>query len=35
MRCTLQVLVREFGDRMKLVLSQDVTERERNEVDAP
>jgi two-component system, OmpR family, phosphate regulon sensor histidine kinase PhoR len=31
MRCTLQVLVREFGDRMKLVLSQDVTERERNE----
>ncbi len=31
MRSTLQVLVRGFGDRMKLVLSQDVTERERNE----
>ena len=31
MRGTLQVMVREFGDGMKLVLSQDVTERERNE----
>jgi two-component system phosphate regulon sensor histidine kinase PhoR len=30
-RGTLQVLVRRFGEGMKLVLSQDVTERERNE----
>lgn len=31
MRGTLLVLIRSFGDGMKLVLSQDVTERERNE----
>jgi two-component system phosphate regulon sensor histidine kinase PhoR len=30
-RSTLSVLVRPFGDGMKLVLSQDVTERERND----
>ena len=30
-RGTVQVLIRNFGDGMKLVLSQDVTERERNE----
>ena len=30
-RSTLSVLIRTFGDDMKLVLSQDVTERERNE----
>ncbi len=31
LRGTLLVNIREFGDGMKLVLSQDVTERERNE----
>ena len=31
LRGTLQVIIREFGDGMKLVLSQDVTERERND----
>jgi two-component system, OmpR family, phosphate regulon sensor histidine kinase PhoR len=30
-RSTLSVVVRPFGDGMKLVLSQDVTERERND----
>jgi two-component system phosphate regulon sensor histidine kinase PhoR len=30
-RSTLSVLVRPYGDGMKLVLSQDITERERNE----
>lgn len=30
-RGTLQVLIRSFGEGMKLVLSQDITERERNE----
>ncbi len=30
-RGTLLVIIRHFGDGMKLVLSQDVTERERNE----
>jgi two-component system phosphate regulon sensor histidine kinase PhoR len=30
-RGTLSVLVRAYGDGMKLVLSQDITERERNE----
>lgn len=31
LRGSLQVIIRRFGDGMKLVLSQDVTERERNE----
>ncbi|MES2958593.1 MAG: phosphate regulon sensor histidine kinase PhoR [Pseudomonadota bacterium] len=30
-RATLSVLVRPYGEGMKLVLSQDITERERNE----
>ena len=30
-RSTLSVLVRPYGDGMKLVLSQDITERERND----
>ncbi len=29
---SLSVLVRPYGDEMKLVLSQDITERERNEI---
>lgn len=31
LRGTLLVIIREFGDGMRLILSQDVTERERNE----